>query len=77
MITLCGIAVFDLMFLEHQGHEGVAVSGLNSAMLEEREAQYVRWVLNRTGGNRTRAAEILGIDRVSLWRKLKNLDATE
>jgi len=45
--------------------------------LEERETEYIRWVLKRTGGNRTRAAEILGIDRVSLWRKLKNMDATE
>jgi DNA-binding NtrC family response regulator len=39
--------------------------------LEEREAEYIRYVLQRSGGNRTRAAEILGIDRVSLWRKLK------
>jgi len=43
--------------------------------LEERETEYIRWVLKRTGGNRTRAAGILGIDRVSLWRKLKNLKA--
>jgi DNA-binding NtrC family response regulator len=39
--------------------------------LEAQEAEYIRWVLERTGGNRTRAAETLGIDRVSLWRKLK------
>ena len=41
--------------------------------LEEREAEYIRWVLDRSSGNRTRAASILGIDRVSLWRKLKRL----
>jgi len=41
--------------------------------LEEREAEYIHWVLRHTGGNRTRAAEILGIDRVSLWRKLKTM----
>ncbi len=40
--------------------------------LMEREADYIQWVLNHTGGNRSKAAEILGIDRVSLWRKLKN-----
>jgi DNA-binding protein Fis len=28
-------------------------------------------VLAQTKGNRTKAAEILGVDRVSLWRKLK------
>jgi transcriptional regulator with PAS, ATPase and Fis domain len=55
----------------------VRATGEQLPTLEEREAQYIRWVLNRTGGNRTRAAEILGIDRVSLWRKLKNLNAPE
>ena len=45
--------------------------------LEEREAEYIRWVLGHTGGNRTRAAEILGIDRVSLWRKLKAMPDIE
>jgi DNA-binding NtrC family response regulator len=39
--------------------------------LAEREEEYIRFVLDRCGQNRTRAAEILGIDRVSLWRKLK------
>lgn len=39
--------------------------------LEAQEADYIRWVLEQTGGNKTRAAEILGIDRVSLWRKIK------
>ncbi len=39
--------------------------------LEERELEYIRWVLAETGGNQTAAAHILGIDRVSLWRKLK------
>jgi transcriptional regulator with PAS, ATPase and Fis domain len=39
--------------------------------LEEQEMAYIRWVLNEVGGNKTLAAQILGIDRVSLWRKLK------
>jgi len=55
----------------------VRTTGDHLPTLEEREAEYIRWVLKRTGGNRTRAAEILGIDRVSLWRKLKNLEAGE
>ena len=42
--------------------------------LETQEANYIRWVLQQTEGNRTRAAEILGIDRVSLWRKLKKYE---
>ncbi len=39
--------------------------------LEEQEMAYIKWVLNEVGGNKTLAAQILGIDRVSLWRKLK------
>jgi DNA-binding NtrC family response regulator len=39
--------------------------------LEEQEKSYINWVLKEVGGNRTVAAQILRIDRVSLWRKLK------
>jgi transcriptional regulator with PAS, ATPase and Fis domain len=39
--------------------------------LEEQERDYIRWVLQEAGGNQTLAAQTLGIDRVSLWRKLK------
>jgi len=39
--------------------------------LDEQEIKYVKWVLDKCGGNRTKTAEILGIDRVSLWRKIK------
>lgn len=45
--------------------------------LAEREADYVRYVLERSGQNRTRAAKVLGIDRVSLWRKLKKYGMEE
>lgn len=39
--------------------------------LEENEKEYIDWVLTQVNGNKTKAAELLGIDRVSLWRKLK------
>ncbi|MBI5213344.1 MAG: sigma-54-dependent Fis family transcriptional regulator, partial [Nitrospirae bacterium] len=39
--------------------------------LEEQETAYIKWVLSEAGGNKSLAAQILGIDRVSLWRKLK------
>ena len=45
--------------------------------LAEREEEYIRYVLDRCGQNRTRAAGILGIDRVSLWRKLKKYGMSE
>ena len=40
--------------------------------LAEVEAEYIRNVLASVGGNRTRAAEILGIDRKTLREKLKD-----
>ncbi len=39
--------------------------------LEEIERRYIRHVLEATGNNRTWAARILGIDRKTLYRKLK------
>ncbi|MCU7835419.1 MAG: sigma-54 dependent transcriptional regulator [gamma proteobacterium symbiont of Taylorina sp.] len=42
--------------------------------LDEQAIKYVKWVLDKCGGNRTKAAEILGIDRVSLWRKIKKYE---
>ncbi len=45
--------------------------------LEEQEVSYIQWVLKETGGNKTAAAKILGIDRVSLWRKIKKYGIEE
>jgi transcriptional regulator with PAS, ATPase and Fis domain len=45
--------------------------------LEEQEMAYIRWVLNEVAGNKTLAAQILGIDRVSLWRKFKKYGLEE
>jgi transcriptional regulator with PAS, ATPase and Fis domain len=39
--------------------------------LEEHEKNYILWVLEKYEGNKTKAAKIMGIDRVSLWRKVK------
>jgi DNA-binding NtrC family response regulator len=39
--------------------------------IEEQEKRYIKWVLEKCQGNKTKAAKIMGIDRVSLWRKLK------
>jgi len=45
--------------------------------LDDQEKAYIRWVLAEVEGNRSRAAAILGIDRVSLWRKLKRYGLAE
>ena len=39
--------------------------------LNEHEKQYILEVLDEVEGNKSLAAKILGIDRVSLWRKIK------
>lgn len=54
------------------GHSGVILPTLAA-----QEAEYIRWVLGQTRDNRTQAAQILGIDRVSLWRKLKKYGMAE
>jgi two-component system response regulator HydG len=38
--------------------------------MEVVERAYIRWVLEAEGGNKTRAAEVLGIDPSTLYRKL-------
>jgi len=42
--------------------------------LEDNEREHILTVLNSAGGNKTKAAKLLGIDRVSLWRKLKKFE---
>ena len=57
-------------------HESVKISHINSRSksLADVELAHIKSVLNSTGGNRTRAAEILGISGATLWRKLKMID---
>ncbi len=43
--------------------------------LEVIERAYITWVLQAEGGNKTRAAEILGIDPSTLYRKLARYEA--
>ena len=45
--------------------------------LAEQERNYIQWVLNKCGGNQTQAAKIMGVDRVSLWRKLKRFSVED
>jgi DNA-binding NtrC family response regulator len=45
--------------------------------LEDQEKHYIKWVLEKYKGNKSKAAKIMGIDRVSLWRKLKRYGMEE
>lgn len=48
--------------------------GQPNKSLEENEREYIFSVLKSADGNKTKAAKIIGIDRVSLWRKLKRYE---
>jgi DNA-binding NtrC family response regulator len=39
------------------------------------EQAYITWVLQSEGGNKTRAAEVLGIDPSTLYRKLSRYES--
>jgi DNA-binding NtrC family response regulator len=45
--------------------------------LREMERKYIEWVLSKVGRNKSQAAKLLGIDRSSLWRHLKNSEIEE
>ncbi|MEJ2097934.1 MAG: sigma-54 dependent transcriptional regulator [Deltaproteobacteria bacterium] len=45
--------------------------------LAEMEKRYILWMLEKFDGNKTQAATAMGIDRVSLWRKLKRYGIKE
>lgn len=42
--------------------------------LEELEKEYIRWILDQVENQKTKASKILGIDRASLYRKLKRFE---
>jgi transcriptional regulator with PAS, ATPase and Fis domain len=44
--------------------------------LHEVEKEYIRKILEKTGGNKYRAAQLLGIDRKTLYRKLEEMGGT-
>ncbi len=52
---------------------GIQTDRVNKS-LEENEREYILSVLKSADGNKTKAAKIIGIDRVSLWRKLKKYE---
>jgi transcriptional regulator with PAS, ATPase and Fis domain len=55
--------------LRHRTPDTLAENSLQAA-----EASVIRQTLLETGGNRQLTAELLGISRATLWRKLKSFD---
>ncbi len=52
-------------------------SGRGDQDLDRLEQQHIRQVLASVGGNQSRAAELLGIHRSTLWRKLRQAQEKE
>jgi transcriptional regulator with PAS, ATPase and Fis domain len=77
-VTLCSGSVIEMQHLPLDFQQPIFQvqryqrRELNT--LEANEKEYIAWVVKQVNGNKTKAAEILGIDRVSLWRKLKRYD---
>jgi DNA-binding NtrC family response regulator len=62
--------------ISEAGRTAVLVNRASSQMapLRDLEKAYIQEILRQTGGNKSRAAEILGLDRKTLYRKLEEYD---
>jgi DNA-binding NtrC family response regulator len=45
--------------------------------LREVEREYILEILRRTGGNKLKASQLLGLDRKTLYRKLEEYQAED
>ncbi len=59
---------------KNSANGSVVLSSSNDLNLEKMERQFIDAALQRTGDNRTEAAELLGLSRRTLQRKLKELN---
>jgi len=62
---------------ERKAEPLVAERAHKNPSLDVIEQAYITWVLESEGGNKTRAAEVLGIDPSTLYRKLSRYDGSE
>ena len=82
MLILCNgdrvdVDVLPALLAEPRPVEAHAIDYLPPQSLEEMEAYVIRKTLRRTQGDRTLTAEILGIDKSTLWRKVKRYNITD
>ncbi|MBL8289556.1 MAG: sigma-54-dependent Fis family transcriptional regulator [Rubrivivax sp.] len=76
MIILCAedrldVDVLPAHLAQPRAGEARPIDYLPPQSLEEMEAYIIRKTLRKTRGDRTLTAEILGIDKSTLWRKVK------
>ena len=62
---------------EEEGDSSINFSDDNFMSLEQLEEEYINHVLRCFKGKKTKAAKTLGIDKTTLWRKLRRYDITD
>jgi DNA-binding NtrC family response regulator len=65
------VDVLPAHLAEARGPEAHALDHMPPQSLEDMEAYLIRKTLRKTSGDRTLTAQILGIDKSTLWRKIK------
>ncbi len=80
----CAVSSGNSIELAHLSEDlrqqnGITLPGKGEKIptLEQQERTYINWVLKEFDGNQTAAAAALGINRSSLWRKLKAFQENE
>ena len=80
-VSLAGTEIIEVEDLPEDLREielfTVRKDKLHLKSIHEIENEYIEWVLEQCKHNKSRAAKILGIDRVSLYRKLKKTQIRE
>src|SRR2546422_1348836 len=71
------LAAMPAKITEHRAEPLVADQPHINPTLDVIERAYITWVLQSEGGNKTRAAEVLGIDPCTLYRKRSRYDSRE
>ena len=64
-------------FFDDNSAAVTALEHITPQSLDEVEAYFIRKTLREQGGDRSLTAEILGIDKSTLWRKMKRYQITE
>ncbi len=68
--SLIDVAAFPERVVERKARPLISDAPPANPTLDAVERAYIMWVLQSEGGNKTRAAEVLGIDPSTLYRKL-------
>jgi DNA-binding NtrC family response regulator len=73
-VDTIGLAAMPAKVTERRAEPLVAERVHPNPTLETIERAYITWVLQAEGGNKSRAAEVLGIDPSTLYRKLSRYE---